>query len=372
MRTSIFSAIGSLPLHLAPIVVYALTLEGWSLVAASTVASMAMVGLLLAASVQTVLERSFWSPFEIVALVGLHTALVLLSIKVGPRFLPLVWLSVGFVSGLFMQIGILSAAEARDKFSNFVVRLACALVLSGVVALFAWGGPCEDPFIGLAVGMSLVSVLVYASTVLGARIILAQPSRARAASVERQADRPGGGRPARSGFLALLVLALFFLATTAFLTHIAEALRAASATSSTAFVIGAAKVGSGCLLALVLFLLRGVERGKGPLACLALLAVLALASDTVLAAFAVTLLLTFEIVFNVSSSALMAQVAEAATHRQRRAILLAALSGGAAGPLVGAGIIELASFDALRVMSGAAVAGVAAWMLFPAIVAREA
>lgn len=128
----LLSAVGSLPLHLTPLILVALIADGRvSVGEAGWVASVIIIGQLLASLILPILRisivsRSFVTVVVVLLLLGLSTTAFNSSICLYTG-----WCLVGMSCGVLMYIGTVSASHYRRTTLAFSLRLGLVLVLAG-------------------------------------------------------------------------------------------------------------------------------------------------------------------------------------------------------------------------------------------------
>jgi hypothetical protein len=142
-----------LPLHLAPLLVGALTnAEGapWTGTQANAVVSLIMVGMLFAS-----IAASFVTPMAVRAI---HWAVALTVYVAGvlaagawpaSAIVWPAWFAVGSACGCLIHFGVLVAANSTNAAAGFAWRISVAMVLAGGVMLFVASGRNEPDYVDI-------------------------------------------------------------------------------------------------------------------------------------------------------------------------------------------------------------------------------
>ncbi|WMS43527.1 hypothetical protein RDV64_03765 [Acuticoccus sp. MNP-M23] len=362
-RVVLFSAVGSLPLHLTAVL--ASTASGVGGVAPGVLASAALLGLFASSSLRSfgVVER-FWRlwadelrsivrhPFVTISLhVGVLLALPFLT---GPLSLA-GWFAVGWISGIYMFNGMVAAASGASKFLGFMARLSAAMVLAGIIAMAVQWIDASVPYTRLCVA--------YAVVILAVALILRPDGRILSAEIP---SRPEIASNRGEQYVALAGLLGFFMAALMFVSNIGTFLDAGqSLIDRTAGSVGLSKIAAGVILSLTVALWGRDSTARLLVTATALIISMGLLDGAAGVAISLVILVAFEIALNIGGSAAMAEVARVGSPFVKRMIPTMGLAGVAAGPLVGAALLSLGSpawvrWGAMLVMavSVAAIVGV--------------
>ncbi len=336
---AVFSAIGSVPMHLSPLTIAILQEErGQSVLAAGITVSVTMAGVFLASLTGLLtIDRAWFQRAFRIALPLFVLGLLSTLATNGAVFL-LSWLIVGVCSGLFVQIGMVSAARSDTKYHLFGLRLGSVLVLTALVcAMVALSGRYSGY---LVMVLSLAAVAVVLRVFLTINFSSIAP------------EHPTNGCEGNwiSGAVALGVLLIFGTGQVSFLAHASQFLAPVrGGFEHVASAIAAAKLVVG--LAMIVLVLTAKSRSLmfvygGLTTCI----VSAAAASVTMPYYAgVLVFLAFDLAFNVSTAAVMALVASEANTRQKTLIMSVALCGAVIGPLLGAVLIEAHGFFATKI-----------------------
>ena len=305
---SVLSAAGSLPLHLAPLIV-ALLVPAMGVVQAGLVATAVLAGQFVSA---VALAARRWS--DITRAQTMAVAAVLLLGLVLSSIVPLAgWFVVGLCCGGFQYLGTLTAAlHSRPSFA-FPIRLGVTLCLAGMAA-----GALQ--FQSLTYRELLVVLLIVFGIVLAIGIGLHQ----RTAPPTTTTGKSHG----YLAYLSLAVVAVVFVGQSGLLAYVVQqATERGIVLQDAALAVAAMKLGAGLLL----LALARRRFGFIPLVALLAGADYLVATATTLPLFVVALL-GLEIGFNLLSAALQAHVASIAPQFGGRWLVAVILAGAATGP----------------------------------------
>jgi predicted MFS family arabinose efflux permease len=335
LGAGLLSAIGSLALHLMPLIVATLvTDERISLANAGWVASAVLVGQLLAAlSLPAIRIRIVGRPsamiIVLVLLIGLTSTLPDSQIA-----LLLGWFVAGLCFGALQYLGLTTAAASARPAAAFALRLGVVMLIAGAVAASVRLTGTFASYQSTVIALSIIVGGVAAAGLSLYRVMN------EAASTRRPA-RPDG-RPSR-GIIGLATLLVLFMGQTGFMAYaIQSATQRGLALTDTILALAGMKIIVGAWL---ISTARGTTmprpRRLFAVGVMLALGVLAIAAAQHLALFFLGLLV-FEIAFNSLSAALQAKIVEAAQELGRSWLTAAALIGAALGPPLNGSMIELA------------------------------
>lgn len=323
---SLLSAVGSLPLHLMPLIVVALVNDarttiataGW--IAAATMAGQLLVSLALPAFKVQTLRRS-----AATGSAGLLLAGLVLTVSGGSGPLFLGWFVIGGCCGLFLYLGTSTAAVSSRPTFAFSLRLGAVLLLAGSVAGALQATGVLTSYVSLSVALCLAFA---AAQAIG--IALYRPLAPKASPMQE-----GRGQDPRGARLpGLAVVFLLFVGQAGFLAYVLQnATARGMALGETAWALAAMKIGAG--LALLLIARLGLQQHQRQrfLELGALLAVSILVISMTRNPLVFFLgLFGLEIALNLLSARLQAAVALAAPRFAGRWLTGTVLLGAAVGP----------------------------------------
>lgn len=326
---SLLGAVGSLPLHLAPIVISALVASGAASVqTAAWIVTAAMIGQICAA---TALPSIGIGRVDRVAALAAGVVMVAgVYVSRQPLFLAILggWFAIGLSCGVFRYLSALAAAAYPNRTFAFGLRLAIVLmVASAVIYGMVFLGPVHS-YQSLALDLQLI---LFAMLALGLWLYRPNPSGESASDIV-----PTGGcktitLPQLAGLMVVFVL---FAGQVGFLSYVMEiGLKQDIAADKLVLAFTAMKFVAGIALFYVIALRR--EQPKGApitLAGLALMASIVSISYGGGIAWFLGGLLVFELALNILSSRLQATVVSLDTEIGGRWVTLAILGGAAVGP----------------------------------------
>jgi len=161
----ILSAVGSLPLHIMPVLIAsAIMAERVTQAQAGMLAAMYLLGQLLITTVLPLLSvRQLRSSSAIYACVVL-VAIISLSVHISGRMLFLNWFSIGICCGLLSYLGSTAAAAVENKSIAYAFRLGVTLLVSGCTMLIFYN---IDKFAGFSQLMGSLAVVVTILSMVG-------------------------------------------------------------------------------------------------------------------------------------------------------------------------------------------------------------
>lgn len=351
MRLIVFSAIGSLPLHIAAVLVFVPGPAHLPAFASGLISSAILCGLFAAVLAQAFGFARRLSTMRLLPLVAAETATLIIL-----PFLPLLlgfaaWFLVGAISGVFMFKGMIAAAGARQKYLGFLARLTAAMALAGLIALGVSVMDGTQAYLAACLIYAAVVVVVYALT---------QPEEGAAMSVPPPATTSG---PLRPTLLVLLPLVLFFTGALMVGSHLPLFVQLHESTDADPMqVFGFAKIGGAVVLTATLLLWRRDSLMRLFISAgLMVVAMVLLGISTTLPILAIAIV--FELALNIAGAAFMGEVARNGPSDAHRLIPAAGLAGIAAGPSVGAYVAAVLSPAALLgVAIGAVVASLTLYL----------
>ncbi len=326
LSASLLSAVGSLPLHLMPLIVHVVaTGLGISAAKAGWIAFFLLGGQLL---------TSLLLPLANIHSIGVRTAffsavLLLLGLAVSLYNAELVlyigWFLTGLSCGLFQYLGIYVASNYCRQAFAFTLRLAIVLLLAGVVAAI------------LEIGKALES---YGSTVLflslsfSIALIVGLSFYKPVESFTTHSPRDSGAAPNGPRYSGLLVVFVLFAGQTGFLAFLVEnAVAHGMAVGGTVWSLVGMKLVSGSWLLYAASRTRHQDRKSGFLILGLILSVsilvIYLARSNIIFFFALT---CFELTFNTLAAKLQASVARTNPQFVGQRLTAAILFGAACGP----------------------------------------
>ena len=357
VRLVIFSALGSLPLHLAAVMVFAGTADGMGETTPGLLTSAILIGLFGSCLVQAVgPPQGFFFSNRLGLLVGCQVGLLLIAPLLPDVVGAIAWFAIGWISGVYMYQGMVVAANAANKYLGFLARVVFAMFLSGIIAV----GVCHMPRLSNYASACVLYAIVVATVYMLTRPeVLSSVMSAEIAS-DLEADRPA----LSIGTLAaqLLPVVLFFAGSVMFASHIAGFVgEAGDVSSMNAF--GIAKIVGGLVLALTLTVSRLDSGRRLVMSAIVMVVAMAILGPHGLLP-AVFVVLGFEIALNIGGAAFMAEVARHGQNDIKRYIPAAGLIGTAIGPITGSFLLTEGSHGLLRWLAIGTVAAGVVWLGF--------
>lgn len=322
----LLSAAGSLPLHLIPLIVVALTIDGRvSVVGAGWVGSAILLGQLSSSLALPMLKVSVVHRISAFCAVFLLLLGLTITTLAGSISLYLGWCLVGSSCGVLMYLGTVSASHYRRTTFAFSLRLGVVLILAGSTAGGLVGSNALVSYQSFLTTLFLIFGLICA-----VGLMLYSPTT-HDVRVATQGQHHHWHAPQMLGLLALFIL---FVGQTGFLAYVVQgAVNRGMTLAESTWAIATMKILAGLWLVIVANLRLQTEKKPRFLEFGALLAVgVAIASYTVVPVIFFLSLLSFEIAFNTLSARFQAKVAE--TNRLLAGLWLTAtiLLGAACGP----------------------------------------
>ncbi|MGI9492926.1 MAG: hypothetical protein ACR2QF_11060 [Geminicoccaceae bacterium] len=329
----LLSAVGSLPLHLIPLILVTLIADGRvSLAEAGWIASAILLGQLLSSLTLPTLKITVVRRMPAFGAALLLLAGLAMTTTTGPIGLYLGWFVVGCSAGVLMFLGTVSAAHYRNTTFAFSMRLSVVLCLAGSMI----AGLLISQALGSYSALLTMLLLIF-SLLLTLGLLLYDP-------VTRVAKPIDEGRARRwhtPQILGLIALFILFIGQTGFLAYVAQgAIDRGMTIAESIWAIVAMKIVAGIWLAGNA--IHGAANGRRHrlLEFGILLAIsLCVASQTTMPLILLLSLLTFEIAFNTLSARFQAALANANRHVAGQWLTATLLMGAAFGPpLYGAAI----------------------------------
>jgi hypothetical protein len=321
---SVLSGAGSLPMHLVPLIVPVLVIDGRTSVAnAGWVATALLLGQFAAALVLPLLDVRLINRAQAI---GLAAALLLglaLSGLDGTVVLLLSWFIVGACCGGFQYLGTITAATHSRPAFAFPIRLGVVLCLAGATAgALQWTAGLDSYRT-----MLIVLVAVF-SLILAIGIVLHHPIKPPQNVLERDAQ----AGPFK--YFALAIVFVLFVGQAGLLAYaVQSATERGIVFRDASWALALMKIAAG--LCLLMLARKGLQNRQNPrfIELGALLAVsnLMVATTTSLPTFFLGLL-GLEIGFNVLSARLQARVSDMAPYFAGQWLVAIMLLGAASGP----------------------------------------
>lgn len=344
MRLIVFSAVGSLPLHLAAVLVFAGGRDGLPPAAAGLVSSAILTGLFAACLSQALGYAQRLFNIRLTPLVALQTALLLVlpTLWLVPALLA--WFVVGWISGIFMYRGMLAAAAAREKYLGFLARLVAVMALAGVIALGVGALGGADPYRAACAIYAAIVCITYAAFFPANDRFAAAPQRTAARPVLRGAT-----------LRALAPLVLFFVGALMIGSHLSVFVTLSDASANSMTVFGLAKLIGAVVLLGTLLVWRHDSLVRLFISGAALVvSSLLLAGSPMMPILAA--IVSFEVMLNIAGAAFMGEVARDSTQDVQRFIPAAGLAGIAIGPSLASTVAALSTPVNMLFMAVAAIA----------------
>lgn len=355
MRLIVFSAIGSVPLHIAAVLVFAGGPGTLPPEAAGLVSSAILGGQFVACLAQALGFARPLFALRLAPLVFLQAAMlvVLPALPFAPGLVA--WFVVGWISGIFMYKGMVAAARARSKYLGFLARLVAAMTFAGAIAL---GVSRLDAFSAYG-----TTCFLYAGLVCLVYFVT-RPSDADAAL---DAAEVAVWRTIRPALAPLLPLVLFFIGGLMVGSHLSVFVSLADMGADPMLTFGLAKIAGAAILVGTLLVWR-----RDSLARLLVSVALLLASAGLLPTHSglpiLSVVIGFEVALNIAGAAFMGEASRDGPRAAVRFIPVAGLMGIAIGPMLGGYIAAVASPGH---MLWVAVAAIAASVVLHFVIVRR-
>lgn len=342
---ALFSASGSLPLHLAPLLVGALTNadgSGWTGAQANAVVSLIMAGMLLASITASFFTPAIVRPIHWAVTLAVYIAGVLVA-GAWPTTAVIwpAWFAVGGACGCLIHFGVLVAANSSNAATGFAWRISVAMFLAGGVMLLVATGRSEPDYVDitrvLAAAIALLSIAGFlllascgrAQSVAGSNASLSGPALA-------TGHRPFAIVSGRGGAaFSLTMLFLFFALLVGFLNN-TPSIAASNGMAFSTFVY--AHAGAKMIIAagIALLFLQPLRNRLSTTALfgLATCVAIALVGTSINGAALFLALVSFECGLNVMSPRFTAVLSYSLERDQRSRLSAAMLSGIVLGPVL--------------------------------------
>jgi len=161
----ILSAVGSLPLHIMPVLVAsAILAERLTPAEAGLLATMYLLGQLLITTLLPILSISRLRTSSAVQVCIVLVTIITLSVQISGKMFFLNWFSIGICCGLLTYLGSTAAATVDNKSIAYAVRLGVTLLVSGCTMLVFYN---IDKFAGFSQLMGSLAVVVAVLSAVG-------------------------------------------------------------------------------------------------------------------------------------------------------------------------------------------------------------
>ncbi|MEO1112425.1 MAG: hypothetical protein AAFY05_08835 [Pseudomonadota bacterium] len=331
---ALFSATGSFPLHVAPLLIATLiSSRTISNAEAAGLVSYIMAGQLLAAFLSTKIAFERLNRSALALAFAIYTGAILLTAWTTSMvlFAP-AWFVTGLTSGFLMQLGIVTAAKSKIKMRAFAYRLSFALFFSGLIAFFLFLSG-QNPGYGQLISIYLLVLLF---VFLAGFLAWKNPTAHNAGTPANPATNL-----VALDVIGLAMLLLFFAGQIGFQ---ANAVHFTSGNNmllgDTALAIGMSKI------SISLVVLALAVRGGDNSWLKQFIYSFALAASAILISTQTTLLMliiaftSFELFINLTSAGFMASLSERLSERAKTRLLVATLLGVLGGPPLTGSLID--------------------------------
>jgi hypothetical protein len=358
LAAGLFSAAGSLPLHIAPILVGVLVLSGqYSNSQASAVISLTMLGQLAAAMFLSRLKIQQISPklwaFQIASYSG---GVVASSLFINGIAFYAIWFVIGCVSGCLMQFGILAAASSKRSARAFALRVSIALFISGIASFsirFLDGNPNYNAIVAL-VFTAVIIVGLAGLCCTGRRDVIIAPTGS------DSHDAFG-----RHDVIGLVMLTLFFSSVVGFLANSASlAVGNGIEFGDVSAVIGIAKLGISILVVFVFIRIRQLSSQTYlGMALLLSFSIFVVCTQGSIIVVAIAFIL-FETALNLLSPSFMGLLSDSFSGRAKSMMMTCVLLGLIFGPYLFGKLVELQALNQFMAFSMLGCFVPFAWCVF--------
>jgi len=331
---ALFSAAGSIPLHIAPLLIATLLASrSVSHTEAGSIVSCIMAGQILAAFLAAPV-RFETLPRSVIAIVFcVYAGAVWVTDQTGSALVFAgAWVVTGLSCGFLMQFGMVTAARSDMKLQAFAWRLSFALFFSGLIAVCLPLTGNEPGYRHLILLFGCALLLIFAGGMALWR---------RGEAPAKSSALPQKDRLVKTDLLGLTLLFLFFTGLIGFQAN------AAHFTASNDFSLNSTALAIGLSKGLISIVILWVAvRGNTHSRRLQSLYSLALAAAAALIftqqGFLVVLLgfIAFELFLNLSSASFMAVLSERFSSRAKTLLLTAVLFGTLSGPPLAGYLID--------------------------------
>lgn len=331
---TLLSAAGSLPLHLAPVLVATvLASRPVTNAQAASLISCIMAGQIAAVLVSTRIRIERINRLAVIGTFAVFFASTLSTPWIDNQLLfNLAWFVAGLVCGLLMQFGIVTAANSRLKLQAFAYRLSFALFFSGVVSsgVLLFGKRPEYGQLIALLGSVMCFIFLVGVTIW---------KRDGSSDAPSTSARHVGVTPVDLAGLGLLLL--FFAGQTGFLSNAAHFTSQNSVSlGDTAAALGISKIAISFVIFAIAIRGSGNSWRQQMVYALFLCGAVILISLQQDFAWIVVGFIIFELCLNLSSAAFMASLSEAFTLKAKNLLLMAILLGVLSGPPLAGHLID--------------------------------
>lgn len=352
------TAIGSVPLHLIPLVIAVLVAaNGYSAMAASLVVSAMLAGdlaatVLLALAAVRVDRRDVLLP----ALTLFALAIALSASAADSSLIYPLWAAIGALAGVIGQAGTLFAAYASNPERIFALRLSYVLAISGLAALALLLPLPVTPFARMTLAAMVLTLLA-----LGCLFLLTPRSGPRP-----RLQRAAPTRPSPLMVAGLLALVFIMVGHTGFLSQMGAYFDqgADDGLDRVALVVGIGKLVIGGMVSIVFAMLGTWSLRKQMLVSLALAAaMLSLVSGPGIA-LAIVFFACYELGLNTFSPLFAGRIAAKLDDYWKHWIGFSVFLGALLGPPVCAWLMDMGGAAGPAALGIASLAVAALWSLF--------
>ncbi|MEM0908684.1 MAG: hypothetical protein AAGJ94_15055 [Pseudomonadota bacterium] len=357
-RLILFSAVGSIPLQVAAVIVFAGGASGLSRTVSGLFPSLALLGLFLSCSVLALGRANPLLRANLRGFVMVQAGLLLVVPHVPLALALVAWFAIGAISGLFMFCGMIAAANQDHKFMGYLLRVALAMVLSGTIALCVAWLPFGSPYLLACTVFAVIVLLVF---------WVAAPSRNPCG--EPLPETKGLSIVLSKEGLSIAPLLLFFAGGLGIASNMSAFIPIVDGRFVSMEAFAAGKIlGAAAVVGTL-----ALSRNDSTLRLVVSVAALLLSAMVLGRSFLPPVLVVFclEVALNVAGAAFMAEVARSGDPRLRPFIPVAGLLGLALGPVMGAVMVELYGPMLLRAACIIAIGTSLLWHIINAQVSRE-
>lgn len=356
---ALLSAAGSLPLHLAPVLVGALTGgEGnWTHAQANLVVSLIMSGMIAASLVAAMLRPVQIRPRHWLLTLTLYVCGTLVAGRgQGSPLIWPAWFMVGAACGTLVHFGVVVAANAHNAAAGFAWRISVAMLLAGLVMAYVARSDTPPRYLDVT---QVLAVTVLVLSVLGMALLPAPApagEKQPPAGKPKPADTTGPALPAPenapSQLFSLVMLFLFFALLVGFLNN-APALAAMNGVDFSTFLMSLA--GAKMLIAVGIATVFTRPRSNrafttivlGLLTSIAIVLIVNGSHGPVL----FLALVAFECGLNIMSPRFSAALSASLETFGRNRLSIAILSGVVAGPVLFGWLVDSDAITMLMLMA---------------------
>ena len=355
LAASLLSAVGSLPLHLAPLIVATLIADSRSSVAAAGwVPSIMLLGQLSTAVALPALRMHHVR--RVPAIVAVVILLIGLGISSSHGFsgILLGWFLAGQCCGVLMYLGALAASQFSRRTLAFSLRLAIILVLAGAVSALLQATNAFTSYQDLLGRLVLILV-----PIIACGIVLYRPAGEGRATIGNR----NGSTWTAGHFSGLATMFFFFVGLTGFLAYVVQqALVRGIGFDDTVWSLVMMKFAAGIwLLGAVLLDFQKPQSDRLLNYSIALIFAILVVSQSRNVIVFFSGLLIFEIAFNNLSARLQAAVVAARPQFADRWLTGVILLGAAVGPPLNGLAISLGLDNVFVLISVLSALGPVLW-----------